>query len=169
MALLGPLSCRWQASERLEQHSRSGGLLSNAKKCCGMICTNEASGYLFADAHFWLQVLDLHLGNNVPTISNLRAMPSPTTTIWPQALFHLDWQGMALRGGQWIGPSPSRHSGNSRSMLEPGCALLPFIGQGVCYCSSEHSAHLRHHASYLAMPLHLRHLLMPYKPAPHAP
>ncbi|KAK9843022.1 hypothetical protein WJX74_005735 [Apatococcus lobatus] len=40
-----------------------------------------------------LQILDLHLGNNVPTISNLRAMPSPSTTIWPQALFHFDWQG----------------------------------------------------------------------------
>ncbi|KAL0038199.1 hypothetical protein WJX79_007719 [Trebouxia sp. C0005] len=40
-----------------------------------------------------LQVVDVVLGSGVPHISNLQALASPSSTIWPQALFDLDFTG----------------------------------------------------------------------------
>lgn len=40
-----------------------------------------------------MQVVDVDLGRGVPHISNLQALASPTQTIWPQALFDLDFTG----------------------------------------------------------------------------
>lgn len=39
------------------------------------------------------QVVDVELGTGVPHISNLQALASPSSTIWPQALFDLDFTG----------------------------------------------------------------------------
>ena len=39
------------------------------------------------------QVVDVELGSGVPHISNLQALASPSSTIWPQALFDLDFTG----------------------------------------------------------------------------
>ncbi len=39
------------------------------------------------------QVVDVELGSGVPHISNLQALASPSPTIWPQALFDLDFTG----------------------------------------------------------------------------
>lgn len=38
-------------------------------------------------------MVDVDLGSGVPHISNLQALASPTATIWPQALFDLDFTG----------------------------------------------------------------------------
>ncbi|DBA92750.1 TPA: hypothetical protein ACH3X1_002948 [Trebouxia sp. C0004] len=40
-----------------------------------------------------LQVVDVELGSGVPHISNLQALASPSSVIWPQALFDLDFTG----------------------------------------------------------------------------
>ena len=49
--------------------------------CCGQTC--------------WLhmKVVDVDLGTGVPHIRNLQALASPTATIWPQALFDLEFTG----------------------------------------------------------------------------
>ena len=39
------------------------------------------------------QVVDVELGSGVPHISNLQALASSSSTIWPQALFDLDFTG----------------------------------------------------------------------------
>ena len=38
-------------------------------------------------------MVDVDLGSGVPHIQNLQALASPTATIWPQALFDLDFTG----------------------------------------------------------------------------
>ena len=35
------------------------------------------------------------MGNTVPHIANLRALPTPSDSIWPQAVFDLDYSGGA--------------------------------------------------------------------------
>lgn len=40
-----------------------------------------------------MQVVDVDLGSGVPHIRNLQALASPTATIWPQALFDLEFTG----------------------------------------------------------------------------
>ena len=37
------------------------------------------------------------MGSKLPAIHNLRALPTPTTTIWPQAIFDLDYEGRVLK------------------------------------------------------------------------
>ena len=44
----------------------------------------------------FLQVVDIDIGSKLPAIHNLRALPSPTATIWPQAMFDLDYEGNAM-------------------------------------------------------------------------
>ena len=39
------------------------------------------------------QVVDVDLGSNVPTITNLRALPCPADALWPQVVFDLDYPG----------------------------------------------------------------------------
>ncbi len=39
------------------------------------------------------QVVDVDVGCTVPTVRNLRALPTPGAAIWPQALFDLDYEG----------------------------------------------------------------------------
>ncbi|KAK9842538.1 hypothetical protein WJX81_005057 [Elliptochloris bilobata] len=40
-----------------------------------------------------IEVIDVDLGSAVPTVRNLRALPTPTAAIWPQVLFDLDYEG----------------------------------------------------------------------------
>ena len=35
------------------------------------------------------------MGSTVPHITNLRALPTPSNSIWPQAVFDLDYSGGA--------------------------------------------------------------------------
>lgn len=42
---------------------------------------------------FALQVLELDMGGTVPVIRNLRAMPAPNSSIWPQMLFEIEYEG----------------------------------------------------------------------------
>ncbi|CAL8462381.1 g1914 [Coccomyxa elongata] len=40
-----------------------------------------------------LEVVDVDMGCTVPGISNLRALPSPSSNLWPQFLFDIDYNG----------------------------------------------------------------------------
>ena len=53
------------------------------------------------------QVVDVELGSGVPHISNLQALASPSSTIWPQALFDLDFTGNMFIHTQHTWESPS--------------------------------------------------------------
>jgi len=53
------------------------------------------------------QVVDVELGSGVPHISNLQALASPSSTIWPQALFDLDFTGNTSICTQHTWGSPS--------------------------------------------------------------
>jgi len=53
------------------------------------------------------QVVDVELGSGVPHISNLQALASPSSKIWPQALFDLDFTGNTSIRTQHTWGSPS--------------------------------------------------------------
>jgi len=40
-----------------------------------------------------IEVVDVDVGCTVPTVRNLRALPTPNAVIWPQVLFDLDYEG----------------------------------------------------------------------------
>lgn len=40
-----------------------------------------------------LQVVSVDIGSSVPMVHNVRALPTPTATIWPQIMFDLHYTG----------------------------------------------------------------------------
>ena len=92
----------------------------------------------------WLhmQVVDVDLGTGVPHIRNLQALASPTATIWPQALFDLDFTG----------PSTAC-AGLMHSLLSSFARML--------YASVECIARVWHGAPHLLYLLHMTVLPLP--------
>ena len=43
--------------------------------------------------HVLRQVVSVDVGSSVPLIHNLRTLPTPTATIWPQVMFDLHYTG----------------------------------------------------------------------------
>ncbi len=66
------------------------------------------------------QVVDVELGSGVPHISNLQALASPSPTIWPQALFDLDFTG-----------NTSIRTQNTGGSFNCFCSLLSFLGPNM--------------------------------------
>ena len=76
--------------------------------------------------HTCEQVVDVVLGSGVPHISNLQALASPSSTIWPQALFDLNFTGNASVHTQHTWETPSLPS-PLLGLLGPYRSCLPFM------------------------------------------
>jgi len=62
----------------------------------GLACETRCRTACSAERRARLQVVDVDVGCTVPTVRNLRALPTPGAAIWPQALFDLDYEGARL-------------------------------------------------------------------------
>ncbi len=126
--VVGSLKVWWSTSQKsvasASMHSERGMFIGEHRSvvvCC--VCSVAESVCLS-----WVvmlcaceQVVDVELGSGVPHISNLQALASPSPTIWPQALFDLDFTGnMSIR---------TQNTGGG--VLQLFCSLLSFLGPNM--------------------------------------
>lgn len=82
------------------------------------------------------------MGNTVPHISNLRALPTPGDSIWPQAVFDLDYSGGACTSVSGLMPlwcTCQPWPPEKAAVRRWGQPLQSFTFAAACWTMNSHS------------------------------
>ena len=95
--VVGSLKVWWSTTQQSVASASERGMFIAEHRSVATCCVCSVAELLCLSWVVMLcvceQVVDVELGSGVPHISNLQALASPSSIIWPQALFDLDFTG----------------------------------------------------------------------------